>query len=206
MSAENSGLPSQSERVKCEEIVGDAIIRARYAVDQLSRGTTLRHDITTVAQLLYHRMKNGKKVMICGNGGSAADAQHFAAELVVRYKKDRRALPALALSTDTSILTAGGNDLGFEQIFERQVEALGCEGDVLICISTSGQSENVLRARDAAKKKDIFVVGLTNAGGGQLTEWADLCLRVPATETAVVQTLHQIVYHSICEVIDDLCH
>jgi len=169
-------------------------------------GHTLHEEITTVAQLMHKRMMEGSKVMICGNGGSATDAMHFAAELVVRYAKNREPLSAMALTADQAILTACANDFSFNHVFERQVAALGQSGDVLICISTSGNSPNVVHAAQCAQNMGITVVGMTGVMQCKLHAHSDLTLNVPATETALVQTLHQIVYHSICEVIDDLCH
>ncbi len=151
---------------------------------------------------IENALKGGNKMLICGNGGSAADAQHFAAELVVRYKKNRSALPAIALTTDTSILTAGGNDFGFETIFERQVEALGKEGDVLIAISTSGNSENVIRAVEKAKERGIKTIGLLGKGGGELKDIVDLALVAPSDNTARIQECHETIIHTICEEIE----
>lgn len=147
-------------------------------------------------------LKKENKIMICGNGGSAADAQHFAAELVVRYKQNRAALPAIALTTDTSVLTAVGNDFSFETIFERQIEALGKEGDILIAISTSGNSKNVVRAVSKAKKMGIKTIGLLGKGGGKLKDLVDLALIVPSDNTARIQECHETIIHTICEEIE----
>ena len=147
-------------------------------------------------------LKSGHTVFACGNGGSAADSQHFAAELVARYKKNRKALRALALTTDSSALTAIGNDYGFEHIFTRQLEALGTRGDVLVAFTTSGSSRNVLQAIKQAKKQKMRVIVLTGAKGAGLKNIADVCIVVPSTETARVQEVHQLVYHAWCEYID----
>lgn len=141
---------------------------------------------------------DGRKIIFLGNGGSAADAQHLAAELVVRFRKDRPAIPALALTTDSSILTAGGNDLGFGEIFARQVEALGRPGDVLVALSTSGRSPNVLRAVSAARAMGLSTVALTGAGGGDLAGLADLVLAVPSRTTARIQEMHILIGHMLC--------
>ena len=145
----------------------------------------------------------GGKLLLCGNGGSAADCQHMAAELVSRFSKDleRRALPAVALTTDTSFLTAFGNDFGFEGIFERQVEALGIAEDVLIGISTSGNSPNVIRAVEAAKKRNIRTIALTG-NGGRLSAIADVAIAVPSTDTQYIQETHLTVEHILCELVE----
>jgi D-sedoheptulose 7-phosphate isomerase len=153
-------------------------------------------------EIIYNALKSGNKILICGNGGSAADAQHFAAELVGRFKLERRGFPAIALTTDTSILTALGNDYGFDIIFERQVEALGKEGDVLVGISTSGNSENVIRAVNKAKEMGIYTIGLLGKGGGKLKDIVDLALIVPSNDTARIQECHLTIYHVICEEVE----
>jgi len=155
-----------------------------------------------VVEIIYNALKNGNKILICGNGGSAADAQHFAAEIVGRFKLERKGFPAIALTTDTSILTAIGNDYGFDVIFERQVEALGKEGDVLVGISTSGNSENVIKAVNKAKEMGIHTIGLLGKGGGKLKDMVDLALVVPSNDTARIQECHLTIYHVICEEVE----
>ena len=140
----------------------------------------------------------GNKLMFCGNGGSAGDAQHLAAELVGRLVRDRRALPGLALSTDSSALTCIGNDFGFDEVFARQVEGLGRPGDVLIAISTSGNSRNVIRAVEAAKAGGVFSIGLLGRDGGKLAPMVDLAIVVPSDETARIQEAHIFLGHVIC--------
>jgi D-sedoheptulose 7-phosphate isomerase len=147
-------------------------------------------------------LERGNKILICGNGGSAADSQHFAAELVGRFKLERKGLPAIALTTDTSILTAIGNDYGFDQIFERQVEALGKEGDILVGISTSGNSENVIRAVKKAKEIGIYTIGLLGKSGGKLKDLVDLSLVVPSNNTPRIQECHVLIYHIVCEEVE----
>jgi len=144
----------------------------------------------------------GGRVYLLGNGGSAADAQHIAAELVGRFKVDRKALPAIALTTDTSALTAISNDLSFEQVFSRQVEALVTNRDIVWALSVSGKSPNVLRAVEAARKLGAFVIGFTGKSGDKLAGLCDLCLRVDHTSSDRVQEVHQLVYHLICERIE----
>lgn len=145
-------------------------------------------------------LEKGGKILICGNGGSAADSQHMAAEFVGRFVKERQSLPALALTVDTSLLTAVGNDYGFDCVFSRQVEGLGQEGDVLIAISTSGNSANVVKAVKTAKEKGIYVIALTGENGGLLAKESDLCLAVPSQVTARIQEMHIMIIHMICEV------
>lgn len=147
-------------------------------------------------------VRNGHKLMFCGNGGSAADAQHLAAELVGRLVRDRRALPGLALSTDSSALTCIGNDFGFDEVFARQVEGLGRPGDVLFAISTSGNSPNVIRGVDAAKAGGVFSVGLLGRDGGKLAPLVDLAIVVPSDETARIQEAHIFLGHVLCSLIE----
>lgn len=152
--------------------------------------------------LCLSALQKGKKLLVCGNGGSAADAQHFAAELVGRYEKERKGWPALALSTDTSVITAIANDYGFEQIFARQIQALGHQGDVLIAISTSGHSPNVLQAASSAKQLGMKVIAITGEGGGQLGSLADVLFAVPSKHTARIQEVHEICLHALAETIE----
>lgn len=158
--------------------------------------------IEQMAEICRQSLQDGHKIMLCGNGGSAADSQHIAAEFVGRFVKERQGLPAIAFTTDTSILTAVGNDYGYDEVFRRQVEALGREGDVLIGISTSGNSGNVVKAFQQAKKQGIKTLAFTGARESKMSELADLTLRVPAPVTARVQECHIMVGHIICEYID----
>ncbi|MFV2072825.1 MAG: SIS domain-containing protein [Thermoanaerobaculales bacterium] len=147
-------------------------------------------------------LRSGNKVMVCGNGGSAADAQHLAAELVCRFAFNRRALPALALTTDTSALTAIANDLGFDRVFARQVEALANGGDLLIAISTSGRSANVLEAAREARAAGCSVVAMTGSAGGPLAELADLVISAPSRKVARIQEVHAIAVHILAESVE----
>lgn len=158
--------------------------------------------VVQVAQVLTETLASGRKVLLCGNGGSAADAQHIAAELVGRYRRERPGLPALALTVNTSSLTAIGNDYSYEMVFARQIEALAAPGDVLIAISTSGNSPNVLKAVDAAKARGVITVGLTGRGGGQLKWLADHCVSVPAEEADRAQECHLLIGHIWCEAVE----
>jgi D-sedoheptulose 7-phosphate isomerase len=157
-----------------------------------------------IVATLHECLQSGGKVLACGNGGSATDAQHLVAELVGRFREERRALAAVALSADTATMTAVGNDYGFERVFARQVEALARRGDVLIAISTSGNSPNVLQASQAARALGCTVIGLTGARGGQLAAHADLLLKAPSGTVARIQEVHSLCIHAICEALDEL--
>jgi D-sedoheptulose 7-phosphate isomerase len=161
--------------------------------------------LATVAMMKC--LRAGGKVMACGNGGSAADAQHFAAELIGRFERERPELAAIALTTDTSILTAVGNDYGYDEIFSKQVRGLGKNGDILIGISTSGNSKNVIRAIEAAKKLGITIIALTGNGGGKiasLLDADDIHLCAPSTRTARIQETHLVLLHALCDGVDHL--
>ena len=158
--------------------------------------------IEVAASVLAWALKTGKKVLFCGNGGSAADAQHLAAEFVGRYLLEREGLPAIALTTDTSILTAVANDYDFANVFARQVQALGNNGDVLIGISTSGNSPNVVRAIEVAKAKGLATIGFTGQGGEKMRELCDVCLAVDSKVTARTQEMHILMGHILCELLD----
>lgn len=152
-------------------------------------------------------LRSGGKVMACGNGGSAADAQHFAAELIGRFERERQELAAIALTTDTSILTAVGNDYSYDEIFSKQVRGLGKQGDVLIGISTSGNSKNVVQAIEAAKKLRIKIIALTGNGGGKIAKLLDaddIHLCAPSTRTARIQETHLVLLHALCDGVDHL--
>jgi D-sedoheptulose 7-phosphate isomerase len=159
--------------------------------------------IARVSQLLIDALEKGNKVLLFGNGGSAADSQHIAAEFVGRFAFDRPALPALALSVNTSCVTAIGNDYGFELVFSRQIEALGRAGDVAIGISTSGNSQNILRASLTAKKMHLHTVALTGCTGGALRGSVDHCICVPSTETPRIQECHILIGHIISELVEE---
>lgn len=164
---------------------------------------SLDDPIAGAAALISETLASGGTLFFCGNGGSAADAQHIATEYVVRYMKNRRALPAIALTTDTSLLTAAGNDLGFEKVFARQVEALVRDGDLLVIHSTSGNSPNVLAAAATARAKGARVLALTAGDGGTLGPMADLAIVVPTSRTDRAQELHLAIQHVICELVEE---
>jgi D-sedoheptulose 7-phosphate isomerase len=169
---------------------------AERAADQLEQ------EIGQALRMVQDTVSRGGTLLFCGNGGSAADAQHMATEYVVRYMRNRRAYPAIALTTDTSLITATGNDFGFDHIFERQIEAIGKAGDLLIIHSTSGNSPNVLLAADAARAKGIPVLALSAKDGGALKDRADLCLVVPTSRTDRAQEIHLCIQHAICDAIE----
>ena len=183
-----------------KDIIEGAFERHIQIVDE-----SMRHilpDVEQGASMLLAALRRGKKVLVCGNGGSAADSQHFATELVGRYKSERRAYSAIALTSDTSALTCIGNDYGFENIFKRQVEAHGKAGDVLVAFSTSGSSKNILSAIAQAGKQKMRILALTGAKGAALRRKADVAIVVPSSETARIQEIHELVYHAWCEFID----
>ncbi|TEA74465.1 phosphoheptose isomerase [Allopusillimonas soli] len=178
------------------------------AIDALrASGQELAAPLAAAVDMVFGTLANNGKVLACGNGGSAADAQHFIAELVGRFERDRLPLAGVTLSADTSILTAVGNDYGFDAIFERQVNALGQPGDVLVAISTSGNSPNVLRSIEAAHDREMSVIALTGKGGGQVGELlsdADVHLCVPHERTMRIQEVHIVLLHALCDGIDAL--
>ena len=165
----------------------------------------LPSNINAAATQMIQALKSGAKILCCGNGGSAADAQHLSSELINRFETNRIALPAIALTTDSSILTSVANDFDYKQIFSRQIEGLGTSGDILLAISTSGNSENVAAAIRAAKNKKITTVALTGGDGGvikNLLDKEDVEIRVPAENTARIQEVHLLIIHSLCSCID----
>ncbi len=155
-----------------------------------------------IAERCNEALQSGKKILLCGNGGSAADSQHIAAEIVGRFQKERHAMPALALTTDTSILTAVGNDYGFDQVYSRQIEGLGNMGDVLIAYSTSGNSENIIRAVEAARGKRMHTIGFLGKDGGKLKDLCDISFVVPHDVTARIQEMHLLAGHIVCELLE----
>lgn len=186
--------------------VREEIVRSMRASVELRTRLIETHPevIIEAARAVADCLREGGKLLVFGNGGSAADAQHIAAEFVGRFERERRALPAIALTTDTSALTAIGNDYGFEQVFARQVRALGRAGDVAIAISTSGRSPNVLAAVEAARECGMRVVGLTGRDGGPLAAASDIAINIPSDNTARIQECHLMVEHIICETVERL--
>jgi len=162
----------------------------------------LEPEVTRATGLIEECLRAGNKLLVCGNGGSATDASHFATEFVVRFAKDRRAFPAICLAGDAGILTAAGNDYGFDEIFARQVAAFGAQGDVLICLTTSGKSKNVVRALQEAKARQMKTIAFLGRDGGSTVGIADLDLLVKSDSTARVQEAHQLLLHVLCEIIE----
>ena len=186
--------------------------RQKYIQDQLDESAATKKkmfeacagDILKAVDAIFKALSDKKKILICGNGGSAADSQHIATELVIRMSKPNRpAIPAIALTTDTSILTAGGNDIGFDNIFSRQVEALGQTGDILLAISTSGKSENVNRAVNEAKKRGMTVIGFLGKDGGTSKNLVDVAITIPSNDTQRIQEGHITLAHIICGIIEN---
>jgi len=187
--------------------------KTKFIVDSLKESSetklkierNCKEEILTAVDLLVTSFRKGNKLLLCGNGGSAADCQHIAAELVIRLNHDlkRPALPAIALTTDTSNLTAGGNDIGFENVFARSIEGLGNEGDVLLAISTSGNSGNVIKAVEMAKSKGMRALGLLGGNGGKLKSLLDLSIIIPSSNVQRIQEGHITVAHIICELIEN---
>jgi D-sedoheptulose 7-phosphate isomerase len=179
-----------------EQMVGESLrVKSRFFEDNRDR-------VVETAAKLAQVLKSGHKVLFFGNGGSAADAQHLAAELVGRFGPDRAALAAISLSTDPSILTALGNDYGYDKVFSRQIEALGQSGDAAIGISTSGNSPSVLEALDAARTRGLFTIGFTGESGGKMTGRADVLFRVPSKQTPRIQETHLLLGHILCDLVD----
>jgi D-sedoheptulose 7-phosphate isomerase len=178
------------------DIIHGALIAHQTVIAQLE---PLIPSIHALGERLRDCLNSGNKILLMGNGGSAADCQHIAAEIVGRYKRERRGMPAIALTTDTSILTSVGNDYGFEYIFSRQVEALCAPNDVVIGLSTSGNSANVVAGIEAARQAGAYTVGLTGAGGGRLADLCDISLAMPSNDTPRIQEAHILIGHILCE-------
>lgn len=164
---------------------------------------TMEESLVQASQLAVETLKNGNKILLCGNGGSAADAQHIAAELTGRYKTERRGLPGIALTTDTSALTAIGNDYGYDRVFDRQVEALANKGDLIIGISTSGNSKNIVSALKLGRELGCKTLGFSGRDGGAMNEVCDINLIVPSNNTPRIQEMHILFGHTICQIIDN---
>ena len=176
--------------------------KSKRLLDTLSSDETLHRQVLEVVAVSVEALRRGNKILFAGNGGSAADAQHWAGELVSRFNYDRPGLPGIALTTDTSILTAIGNDYGYERLFARQIQALGVKGDVLYALSTSGNSKNVLRGIETAHTAGMKVIGFTGQSGGAMAERCTICLRMPSSETPKIQEGHELLGHLICGMIE----
>lgn len=181
-----------------DELRESASVKQNFSGDLLGR-------VARFAEMGGAALKHGRKIIFFGNGGSAADAQHLAAELVVRLQRNRAGLAAISLATNASILTAAGNDLGFENIFARQIESLAAEGDVLVALSTSGNSPNVLRGAETGRARRAFVVGMTGETGGKLAGNVDLLIDVPSRNAQRIQEAHITIGHIVCGLIEQIC-
>jgi D-sedoheptulose 7-phosphate isomerase len=194
------GCTVKVERAVAVEDVVRSALREGIAVKQ-----ALLADLEVAGEIgsrLVDALAAGGKLVLFGNGGSAADAQHVAAELVNRFRRERGTLPAIALTADSSVLTSIGNDYSFEEVFARQVEALVGDGDVVVGLSTSGTSSNVCRGIEVAREKGAFTIGFTGQSGGRIASLADLCFRAPSEDTARIQEVHIAVWHALCDVVE----
>jgi D-sedoheptulose 7-phosphate isomerase len=182
--------------------IAAAISATARLLDTMAADAALCAATAQATEISIAALRAGRKLLFCGNGGSAADAQHWAGELVSRFHYDRPGLPAIALTTDSSILTAIGNDYGYDRVFARQVEALGVAGDVLVAISTSGNSPNVVAAIEAARGQGLATIGFTGQGGGRMAALCDVCIRIPSTSTPRIQEGHEVLGHALCALIE----
>jgi len=185
-----------------EETIIDRINKSIEMEEKILRDNNLVKRIDLISQTIINAYKSNKKVILFGNGGSAADAQHLAAELMNKFYLDRKSLPAIALTVNTSILTAIGNDYSFEQIFSKQLEGISEKGDIAIGISTSGNSKNVIEGLKLAKKNNLFTVAFTGKDGGKINNIVDVCINIPSDDTPRIQEGHIMVGHIICEIIE----
>ena len=185
-----------------EEIIRRVAKESQRIQEAFIRKNT--YPLIDCAECISKAFKNDRKLMLCGNGGSAADAQHIAAEFVNRFLLDRHPLPAMALTTDTSIITSVANDYSYEEVFSKQIQALGVEGDILLAISTSGNSNNILSAITTAKKKGLYTVGLIGGDGGKMITLVDLPLVVESNHTPRIQETHILAGHLICELVEHI--
>lgn len=181
----------------------DYLVRSRDTVQAAIDDPAFVAVIRDIVEATANAIGNGRKLLLAGNGGSAADAQHLAGEMLSRLNYDRAPAAALALTTDSSVLTAIGNDYGYDRLFERQILGLGCPGDVFIAISTSGRSPNILRAIDVARQQRIVTVGFTGMTGGEMPSRCDMCLRAPSDSTPLIQQIHITAGHIICGLVEE---
>jgi D-sedoheptulose 7-phosphate isomerase len=185
-----------------QDLIADHLKQSLAALERATKDAAMLAAARKISDAIIAALRHGHKLLIVGNGGSAADAQHIAAEIVGRYKKDRPAYPAIALTTDTSALTAISNDFGYDKVFARQVEGLGARGDVLLALSTSGRSPNILAALHTAHQHGLVTIGFTGSKGGALGTVCDHVLIAPSDDTAIIQQIHLAVCHGICDEIE----
>jgi D-sedoheptulose 7-phosphate isomerase len=183
--------------------IHEYLVRSRNTIQAALDDPSFAIAITDIVEAIADALGRGRKLLLAGNGGSAADAQHLAGEIVSRMNYDRAPAAALALTTDSSVITAIGNDYGYDRLFERQIMGLGCPGDVFVAISTSGRSPNILRAIDAARERRMIIVGLTGSTGGEMASHCDICLRVPSDSTPLIQQIHITAGHIICGLVEE---
>ncbi|MBI2870892.1 MAG: D-sedoheptulose 7-phosphate isomerase [Candidatus Omnitrophica bacterium] len=195
--AETKSRPAYNLKGRLKEVVSESI-RVKQATL-----TTQSGQIAQIAELAIQSLRKGGKILICGNGGSASQAQHLAAEIICRYKKNRKSLPALALNTDTAVMTAVANDFSYEDVFAKQIEGLAAPDDLVWVLSTSGNSPNVVRAVQAARKVGCQIVGFTGESGGRLKDLVEYLVRVPSRETDRIQETHITIGHAVCEAIEE---
>jgi D-sedoheptulose 7-phosphate isomerase len=188
--------------VKTKELIRDIINGSIETKKKMLDEFQIEY-IDSIASKIVDAYKNNKKIIVCGNGGSAADALHFSAEMIVRFEKNRAALPSIVLNGNVSSLTAIGNDFGYDYSFSRQLEAFAQEGDVFIAISTSGNSKNIINALESAKKLGIFTIGMTNSDGGKMKSMCDLCYHAPSMITARTQECHILLIHIIAKLVEE---
>lgn len=186
-----------------KEYIYSQINEAQRVMSEMASSEVIQKQLEEISRACIYCLKNGNKILLAGNGGSAADAQHIAGEFVSRFAFDRPGLPAIALTVDTSILTAIGNDYGYEKLFARQIQALGNEGDIFIGYSTSGKSPNILLAFEEARKKGVVCVGLTGNRGGEMQDLCDYLLEVPSADTPKIQEGHLVLGHIICGLVEN---
>ena len=186
-----------------KKFITNQIEKSKDVKEKILSDENLINLIVEVGKKLVDVYKSGNKLLIAGNGGSAADAQHIAGELVSKFYFDRPSLPAIALTTDTSIITAIGNDYGYEYLFSRQIEANGVKGDAFLGISTSGNSKNIIEGLKTAKEKGLITIGLTGDNGGKMKELCDYCMCVPSNETPRIQEAHILIGHILCSIIEE---
>jgi D-sedoheptulose 7-phosphate isomerase len=187
---------------KMKQYILEEVSKTLATLELLAADDGLMAEVEKVAKTCCHALRNGNKILLAGNGGSAADAQHLAGELVSRLNFDRPGLAAFALTTDSSVMTAIGNDYGYDCVFARQLNAVGVAGDVFIAISTSGRSPNVIRGLEEGRRKGLITVGLTGKNGGDMAPLCDSCIRIPASETSKIQEGHIVLGHIICGLVE----